>query len=155
MNLLAIWLDHYKDNVALEVIFGIIDNYFMDCTLDEISRHVVNVLAKASYIEQFRPKIQNHTLLLKKLIGNIFILIVIETYFKCVYFSDLLTVIHERGRNNNGSDNEFSSERDLSILFVNSNVQTHKRFCFKSDIIRLIANMCYNHQEHQNLVIIN
>lgn len=75
MNLLSIWLDHYKDDVALEVIFGIIDNYFMNCTLEEITCHVVNVLAKASYIEKFRPKIQKRTLFLKKLMGNVFILI--------------------------------------------------------------------------------
>lgn len=85
MNLLAIWLDHYKDNVAVEVIFGIIDNYFMDCTLDEISRHVVNVLAKASYIEEFRHEIRNHTLLLKKLIGNILIFTLMYKHILTVY----------------------------------------------------------------------
>lgn len=66
--------------------------------------------------------------------------------------SDLLINIHELSKNTDGSDNEFSSVKDLSALFGNSDVQKHHRFWFKSDIIRLIANMCYNHQEHQNLV---
>lgn len=60
--------------------------------------------------------------------------------------------IHELGKNSNSLNNEFSRVKDLSALFGNSDIQTHHRFWFKSDIIRLIANMCYNHQEHQNLV---
>lgn len=65
-------------------------------------------------------------------------------------FLDLLAVIHEQGKN--GSNNEFSHIKDLSALFVNSDLLAHDRYWFKSDIIRLIANMCYNHKEHQNLV---
>jgi len=67
-------------------------------------------------------------------------------------FLDLLTVIHERGKNTDGSNDEFSHIKDLSALFVNSDLLTHDRYWFKSDIIRLIANMCYNHKEHQHLV---
>lgn len=69
--------------------------------------------------------------------------------------SDLLIVIHERGKNSDGPNNEFSRVKDLSALLDNSDVQTHDRFWFKSDIIRLISNICYNHKEHQNLVCIN
>lgn len=65
----------------------------------------------------------------------------------------MLILIHELGKDNNGSNNEFSRVKDLSALLVNSDVQRHHRFWFKSDIIRLIANLCYNHKEHQSLVI--
>lgn len=64
---------------------------------------------------------------------------------------DLLVFIHKHAKDNDGSDNEFSRVKDLSALF-DSDIQTHNRFWFKSDLIRLIANMCYNHQEHQHLV---
>lgn len=64
----------------------------------------------------------------------------------------MLINIHKLGKNSDGSKNEFSCIKDLSALFGNSDIQKHHRFWFKSDIIRLIANMCYNHQEHQNLV---
>jgi len=64
---------------------------------------------------------------------------------------DLLVFIHKRAKDNDGSNNEFSRVKDLSALF-DSEIQTHNRFWFKSDLIRLIANMCYNHQENQNLV---
>lgn len=65
----------------------------------------------------------------------------------------MLIIIHELGKDNNDSNNEFSRVKDLSALLVKSDVQKHHRFWFKSDIIRLIANMCYGHKEHQNLVI--
>jgi len=61
--------------------------------------------------------------------------------------------MHERGKNSNDLNDEFSRVKDLSALFVNSDIQTHDRFWFKSDIIRLMANMCYNNQEYQTLVI--
>lgn len=66
------------------------------------------------------------------------------------YSLDLLVFIHKCAKDNDDS-NGFSRVKDLSALF-NSDVQTHNRFWFKSDLIRLIANMCYNNQEHQNLV---
>lgn len=64
---------------------------------------------------------------------------------------DLLLFIHKRAKDNDSFNNEFSRVKDLSALF-DSEIQTHNRFWFKSDLIRLIANMCYNHQENQNLV---
>lgn len=64
-----------------------------------------------------------------------------------------MIIIHEQSKND-GSNSEFSQVKDLSALFVNSDVQNHNRFWFKSDIIRLIANMCYNHQANQNSVSI-
>lgn len=66
----------------------------------------------------------------------------------------MLVFIHKLAKDtkdDDGSNNEFSRVKDLSALF-DSDIQTHNRFWFKSDLIRLIANMCYNHQEHQNLV---
>lgn len=79
--------------------------------------------------------------------------IIIKLY---IFISDLLTVIHKCSKNSNDLNNEFSRVNNLSALFDNSSdnsdVKTHKRFWFKSDIIRLIANMCYNHKENQKLV---
>lgn len=69
-----------------------------------------------------------------------------------VFFSGILIVIHESGKRS--SKNEFSRINDLSALFESSEVQSHKRFDFKSDLIRLITNMCYNHSKHQDLVFI-
>lgn len=132
MNILSIWLDHYNEEVSLEVIVVIKNNFFINCDVEKITSHVVNVLAKASNIEKFNSEIKKHTTLLKKIM-------------------DLLVFIHKLAKDNDGSDNEFSRVKDLSALF-DSEIQTHNRFWFKSDLIRLIANMCYNHQEHQNLM---
>lgn len=70
LDLLSIWLDHYPDDVAVEVIVIIKDTYFMDYTIENITGNVVNVLAKASSIEKFSSEIKKHTLLLKKLLGK-------------------------------------------------------------------------------------
>lgn len=131
MNIISIWLDNYNEEVSLDVIVAIRNNFFIDCVVDKITRHVVNVLAKASNVEKFNYEIKRHTTLLKKIM-------------------DLLIFIHKCAKDNNDS-NDFSRVKDLSALF-NSDVQTHNRFWFKSDLIRLIANMCYNNQEHQNLM---
>lgn len=71
MNILSIWLDHYIDDVFLNVIFVIADNFFINCTIEEITSSTVNVLAKASSIEKFKSDIQQHTLLLKKSMGMV------------------------------------------------------------------------------------
>lgn len=70
MELLSIWLDHYIDDVSLEVIIVIKDNFFIDSTIENITNQVVNILAKASSIDKFKSEIQKHTSLLKKLIGR-------------------------------------------------------------------------------------
>lgn len=70
MVLLSIWLDHYTDDVSLEVIIVIKDNFFINFTIEDITSQVVNILAKASNIEKFKLEIQKHTSLLKKLIGR-------------------------------------------------------------------------------------
>ncbi|XP_022173061.1 ataxin-10 [Myzus persicae] len=132
MNIISIWLDHYNEEVSLEVIVVIKNNFFINCALDKVTSHVVNVLAKASNIDKFNAEIKQDTTLLKKIM-------------------DLLVFIHKHAKDNDGSDNEFSRVKDLSALF-DSDIQTHNRFWFKSDLIRLIANMCYNHQEHQHLM---
>ncbi|XP_026812588.1 ataxin-10 [Rhopalosiphum maidis] len=131
MNIISIWLDNYNKEVSLDVIVVIRNNFFIDCPIEKITRHVVNVLAKASNIEKFNSEVKSHTTLLKKIM-------------------DLLVFIHKCAKDNDDS-NDFSRVKDLSALF-NSDVQTHNRFWFKSDLIRLIANMCYNNQEHQNLM---
>lgn len=81
MNLLSIWLDYYKDEVSLDVIITIKDNYFMKCTLEEITGPVMNVLAKASNVEKFNSEIQKHTSLLHKLMGKVFILFIYYVHF--------------------------------------------------------------------------
>lgn len=73
MNLISIWLDHYQDDVSLDVIIALIENCFINCSTEDISSQVVNVLGKASIINKFKFEIQNNTLLLKKLMGTIFI----------------------------------------------------------------------------------
>jgi len=70
MNIISIWLDHYNEEVSLEVIVVIKNNFFINCALDKITRHVVNVLAKASSIEKFNAEIKKHTTLLKKIMGR-------------------------------------------------------------------------------------
>ncbi|VVC44649.1 Armadillo-type fold,Armadillo-like helical,Ataxin-10 domain [Cinara cedri] len=131
MNLLSVWLDYYEDIVSFEVMEFIKTDLFISCTIDQITGGVVNVLAKASNISRFHDVIQNYTPLLEKTM-------------------DILTVIHEDGKKS--SDNEFSRINDLSALFINSDVISHNRYGFKTDIIRLITNMCFNHQNHQNLI---
>lgn len=74
MNLLLIWVNHYEDDVSLEVIIAIIDNFFMDYDIENITSQIVNVLAKASNVEKFNSEIQKHPSFLKKLLGTIFIL---------------------------------------------------------------------------------
>lgn len=82
MNLLSIWLDYYKDEVSLDVIIAIKDNYFIECTIEEITTSVVNVLAKASNVEKFNTEIQKHTSLLHKLMGKTFNYFIYHIHFK-------------------------------------------------------------------------
>jgi len=69
MNIISIWLDNYNEEVSLDVIVAIRNNFFIDCDVDKITRHVVNVLAKASNVEKFNYEIKKHTTLLKKIMG--------------------------------------------------------------------------------------
>lgn len=73
MNLLCIWLNDFEDDVSIEVITTIIDNFFIDCTIEEISNITVELLAKASSIEKFNSEIKKSTTLLTKLMGIIII----------------------------------------------------------------------------------
>lgn len=74
MDLLSIWLECYKDDVSVEVIVAIIDNFFIDYTFEQISSKVINVLAKASNIGKFNCGILKHTILLEKIMGMVDIL---------------------------------------------------------------------------------
>jgi len=69
MNIMSIWLDHYNEEVSLDVIILIKNKFFIDCAIEKITSHVVNVLAKASNIEKFNSEIKTHTTLLKKIMG--------------------------------------------------------------------------------------
>jgi len=82
MDLLSVWLDHYQNDVAQEVINVIKNNFFMNYTVEKITRSVVNVLAKASAIDKFNLEIKKDTFLLKKLIGkvSIFVLSVLQMF---------------------------------------------------------------------------
>lgn len=71
MNMLSIWLDHYIDDVSLDVILVIIDNFFIDCTVEELTSNTVNVLAKASSIDKFKSDIRQCTPLIKKSMGMV------------------------------------------------------------------------------------
>lgn len=71
IDILLIWLDHYSDDVSLEVINVLKDNLVINCTIEEISSHVVNALAKASTVDKFRFEIQKHSTSLKKLMGKV------------------------------------------------------------------------------------
>jgi len=73
MNLLSTWLDNFEDDVSLEVIIVIKDNFFIDSTIENITSQVVNILAKASIMDKFNSEIKQDTSLLKKLMGIIFI----------------------------------------------------------------------------------
>lgn len=73
MNTMSIWLDHYNEEVSLDVIVVIKNNFFINCAVEEITSHVVNVLAKASSIEKFNSEIKKHTALLKKIMGIILV----------------------------------------------------------------------------------
>lgn len=69
MNIFSIWLDHYHEEVSLEVIIVIKNDLFINCAIEKITSFVVNVLAKASSIEKFNSEIKKHTTLLKKIMG--------------------------------------------------------------------------------------
>jgi len=69
MNIISIWLDHYHEELSLEVIAVIKNNFFINCAVEKITSHVVNVLAKASNIEKFNSEIKKQTTLLKKIMG--------------------------------------------------------------------------------------
>lgn len=69
MNIFSIWLDHYHEEVSLEVIIVITNDLFINCVIEKITSHVVNVLAKASSIEKFNSEFKKHTTLLKKIMG--------------------------------------------------------------------------------------
>lgn len=69
MDIISVWLDNYHEEVSLDVIVVIRNNFFIDCVVDKITRHVVNVLAKASNVEKFNHEIKRHTTLLKKIMG--------------------------------------------------------------------------------------
>lgn len=73
MNIISIWLDHYNEEVSLEVIVVIKNNFFINCALDKVTSHVVNVLAKASNIDKFNAEIKQDTTLLKKIMGIKFV----------------------------------------------------------------------------------
>lgn len=72
MDLLSIWLEYYKDEVSIEVIVAVKDNFFIDCTIEQITNNVVNILAKASNIEKFNSEFLKHTKILEKVIGIVF-----------------------------------------------------------------------------------
>lgn len=72
MDLLSMWLEYYKDDVSTEVIVSIKDNFFIDCTIEQITSNVVNVLAKASNIEKFNSEFLKHTKMLEKIMGIVF-----------------------------------------------------------------------------------
>jgi len=69
MDIISVWLDNYHEEVSLDVIVAIRNYLFIDCVVDKITRHVVNVLAKASNVEKFNYEIKRHTTLLKKIMG--------------------------------------------------------------------------------------
>lgn len=69
MNIISIWLDNYNEEVSVDVIVAIRNNFFIDCVVDKITRDVVNVLAKASNVEKFNYEIKRHTTLLRKIMG--------------------------------------------------------------------------------------
>lgn len=69
MNILSIWLEHFHNDVSVNVIKAIIDYCFINHSLEDISSNTVNVLGKASNINKFKSEIQNNTLLLNKLMG--------------------------------------------------------------------------------------
>lgn len=76
IDLLSFWLYHYNDNVSLDVINTIKQNFFMNCTIEQITGSTVNVLAKASNIDRFYSDVQNCTPLLEKALGKqLFIII--------------------------------------------------------------------------------
>lgn len=85
MNILSIWLDNYIDDVSLDVIFVIIENFFIDCTIEEITSNIVDVLAKASSIEKFKTDIRQHTPLLKKSMGMVVLINHISTIY-CIHY---------------------------------------------------------------------
>ncbi|XP_050428755.1 ataxin-10 [Adelges cooleyi] len=133
LDVLSYWLEHYNDDVPLELVNTIKDELFLECAIDQITSPVVKVLAKASSMDKFKSSIQTHTAFLKKLI-------------------EVLKYIHESSKSSSGNKDEFSQAKNLSALFTNSEITNHSRFWFKSDVIQLIANICYNHEEHQNLM---
>jgi len=72
MDLLSIWLDNFEDDISLEVIIVIKNNFFINSAIEHITSSVVNILVKASIIDRFNSEIRTHTKLLKKVIGTIF-----------------------------------------------------------------------------------
>ncbi|XP_050524340.1 ataxin-10 isoform X2 [Daktulosphaira vitifoliae] len=130
LEILCIWLEHYEEEVSIDVIDTIGKKLFMEITyFDEVKNSVLNILAKSSSISKFKSKFDNDPQFLKKII-------------------DLLKYVHERSKNNN----EFSEVKNLSTLFSGSEIISHSRFCFKSDIIRLISNICHNNLDNQNMI---
>lgn len=87
MDLLSIWLDNFENDVSLEIIIVIKDNFFIDSAIENISRQVVNVLAKASSIDKFNSEIRKYTSLLKKLMGIMFCF---NNYYICILYFLLL-----------------------------------------------------------------
>lgn len=72
MDLLSMWLEYYKDDVSIEVIVAVKDNFFIKCTIEQITSNVVNVLAKASNIKIFNSEFLKDTKMLEKIMGIVF-----------------------------------------------------------------------------------
>lgn len=69
MDLLSMWLEYYIDDVSIEVIVAVKDNFFIECAIEQITSNVVNVLAKASNIKKINSEFLKHTKMLEKIMG--------------------------------------------------------------------------------------
>jgi len=128
-NLLVLSEDFQKQSdVILTTNYG---------SVDQLNpRNVSNlllILATASSSEKHREKLQDVTSLL----------------LNALY---LLKMVHMAGKEGGSSHTPISKMSELDNIKQNGDVEDNPTYGFKANLIRLIANLCWNHQKNKSLV---
>ena len=92
---------------------------------------ILNILGCISHLDEFRSVLQNDKSLL----------------IDAVY---LLRMIHDVGKDN--KFNMFSSVKNMAEIANKEKMESDPVFGFKRDLIRIIGNLCYEHETNQRQV---
>lgn len=128
VELTKILSEHFKKKS--DCILKTVKDYVDSIEPLEVAK-LLEYLASASSIEEHLAELQKD----KSLLIN------------CAF---LLRSIHSAGKE---EKNDFSALQKLSEVKINdTNIKNHPAFGFKACLIRLLGNLCWKHEENQNLV---
>lgn len=121
----------HQFKVKSDCILKTVTDYLKDVEPLEVT-YLLEIIASLSGNESYLPYLQND----KSLLIN------------CAF---LLKSIHELGRS---SQNNFSPIQKLSsVARPSKEIMEHPAFSFKTDLIRVLGNICWKHRKNQDQVI--